>query len=96
VRFWQSEKLDEQGRPLWAGLATYDERVGRSHTTGQIMHHISGNVDVERDHLPGALNAALANASQRQTLGASSSQLFPERTVFAGASAWHTERVPTR
>jgi hypothetical protein len=51
VRFWRAPKLDEQGRPLWAGSATYDERVGLSHTTGQITHHISGDVDAERDHL---------------------------------------------
>lgn len=51
VRFWKSAKLDSQGRPLWAGSATYDQRVGLSHTTGQITHHISGDVDKERDHL---------------------------------------------
>lgn len=28
-----------------------DERVGFSHTTGQITHHISPDVDAERDHL---------------------------------------------
>jgi hypothetical protein len=33
------------------GSASYDERVGLSHTTGQITHHISGDVDAERDHL---------------------------------------------
>src|SRR5262249_42219021 len=51
VRFWQSEQLDVDGRPLWAGAATYDDRVGFSHTTGQITHHIALNVDEERDHL---------------------------------------------
>ncbi|MBX3451910.1 MAG: LssY C-terminal domain-containing protein [Planctomycetaceae bacterium] len=51
VRFWKSEKLDDQGRPLWAGAVTYDERVGLSHTTGQITHHIAPDVDAERDHL---------------------------------------------
>ena len=40
-----------QGRPLWIGSATYDERVGLSHTTGQITHHIAADVDAERDHL---------------------------------------------
>lgn len=51
VRFWKSEKVDDAGRPAWAGAATYDERVGFSHTTGQITHHISGDVDQERDHV---------------------------------------------
>ncbi|MBI1348731.1 hypothetical protein GC163_20860 [bacterium] len=51
VRFWSSSEQDEQGRPLWFGSATYDERVGLSHTTGQITHHIAADVDVERDHL---------------------------------------------
>ena len=51
VRFWKSDKVDADGRPAWAGGVTYDERVGFSHTTGQITHHISGDVDQERDHL---------------------------------------------
>jgi hypothetical protein len=51
VRFWKCPKLDDQGRPLWAGSVTYDKRVGLSHTTGQITHHISGDVDEERDRL---------------------------------------------
>jgi hypothetical protein len=51
VRFWRSEKVDRQGRPLWAGAATFDERVGFSHTTGQITHHIAADIDAERDRL---------------------------------------------
>jgi hypothetical protein len=51
VRFWHSDKVDRDGRPLWAGAGTYDERVGLSHTTGQITHHIAADVDTERDHL---------------------------------------------
>jgi hypothetical protein len=51
VRFWKAEKLDEQGRPLWMGAGTYDERVGLSHTTGQITHHVAADVDAERDHI---------------------------------------------
>jgi hypothetical protein len=50
VRFWRTEKVDD-GRPLWIGSASYDQRVGFSHTTGQITHHIAGDVDDERDHL---------------------------------------------
>ena len=51
VRWWSARKVDKTGRPLWVGSATYDERVGLSHTTGQITHHISPDVDAERDHL---------------------------------------------
>ena len=51
VRFWRTEKDDLDGRPVWVGSATYDERVGLSHTTGQITHHIAPDVDAERDRL---------------------------------------------
>ncbi|HCS53210.1 LssY C-terminal domain-containing protein [Rubinisphaera sp.] len=51
VRFWKTEDVSQHGRPLWIGSATYDERVGLSHTTGQITHHIAPDVDQERDHL---------------------------------------------
>jgi hypothetical protein len=51
VRFWQSAKVDPDGRPVWVGSATYDERVGLSHTTGEVTHHIDGDVDAERDRL---------------------------------------------
>ena len=51
VRFWNSTQVDDQGRPLWAGSATYDQRVGLSHTTGQITHHIAADVDAERGYL---------------------------------------------
>ena len=58
VRFWRAEKVDEQGRPLWIGAATFDTRVGLSRTTGQITHHISPDVDHERDKLMNDLNQA--------------------------------------
>jgi len=51
VRFWQTKEVDNSGRPLWIGSASFDERVGLSHTTGQITHHIAPDVDAERDHL---------------------------------------------
>lgn len=51
VRFWRSAKLDDEGRPLWVGSATFDRRVGLSDTTGQVTHHIAPDVDAERDHL---------------------------------------------
>jgi hypothetical protein len=56
VRFWRAEKEDEQGRPLWFGAATFDTKVGFSHTTAQVTHHISPDVDQERDKLMDDLN----------------------------------------
>jgi hypothetical protein len=51
VRFWQTDKVDEDGRPVWVGSAVYDKGVGLSHTTGQITHDTAANVDAERDYL---------------------------------------------
>lgn len=51
VRFWRSTELDTNGHPLWVGGATFDRKVGLSHTTGQITHHISPDVDAERDKI---------------------------------------------
>jgi LssY C-terminus len=51
VRFWRTPDVDDDGRPVWVGSATYDKKVGVSHTTGQITHHIGPDVDAERDHL---------------------------------------------
>jgi hypothetical protein len=51
VRFWRSEQVDDQGRPLWFGAATFDVRVGFSLRTGQITHHILFDVDAERTKL---------------------------------------------
>src|SRR4051794_25199256 len=51
VRFWHTDKLDADGRPVWVGSAAYDERVGMSRTTGQITHVTAADVDTERDYL---------------------------------------------
>lgn len=51
VRFWKTGDKNDDGRPIWIGSASYDERVGLSHTTGQVTHHIAPDVDAERDHL---------------------------------------------
>lgn len=67
VRYWQSDKLAEDGRPLWLGSATYDRRVGLSHTTGQITHHINPDVDTERDHLFNDLQKTKKLKEQSQT-----------------------------
>lgn len=51
VRFWRSTVTAEDGHPVWVGSVTFDERVGLSHTTGQITHHIAPDIDTERDPL---------------------------------------------
>jgi len=51
VRFWRSDKRDPDGRPVWVGAAIFDERVGLSHTTGQITHHTAPDIDAERNTL---------------------------------------------
>ncbi len=50
VRFWRWDGK-ENDRPVWFGAATLDERVGLSHTTGQVTHHIGPEVDAERDKI---------------------------------------------
>jgi hypothetical protein len=57
VRFWRWDRL-EDGRPVWFGAATFDERVGLSHTTGQVTHHIGSDVDAERDRIMKELQQA--------------------------------------
>lgn len=57
VRFWRWDKT-EDGAPVWFGSATYDERVGLSHTTGQVTHHIGPDVDTERDRIAAELARA--------------------------------------
>jgi hypothetical protein len=87
VRFWRSEKIDPDGRPVWVGSATYDERVGLSRTTGQITHHIAPDVDAERDHL-------VANLKQTGDL----SEVYAVEDFHkilegrnGGGDPWHTD-----
>jgi hypothetical protein len=55
VRFWLSGKVDADGRPVWVGAAIFDDKVGFSHTTGQVTHHTEPRIDAERDKLFGDL-----------------------------------------
>jgi hypothetical protein len=48
VRFWRWDRLHDN-REVWFGAATFDERVGLSHDTAQITHHIGPEVDAERE-----------------------------------------------
>ena len=58
VRFWKSSQQSEDGRPLWLGSTTFDRGSGVSHLTGQITHHISADIDAERDYTFAALTHA--------------------------------------
>ena len=55
VRFWKLARTYDD-RPAWIGSAAYDIRVEFSRTTGQVTHHISPDVDAERDLLVADLN----------------------------------------
>jgi hypothetical protein len=57
VRFWRWDR-QQDGRPVWFGSATLDERVGLSYTTGQVTHHIGPDVDAERALVASTLSAA--------------------------------------
>jgi hypothetical protein len=57
VRFWRTEQTTD-GRPVWLGSAAFDIGVELSRTTGEVTHHISPNVDAERDLLVADLTKA--------------------------------------
>lgn len=57
VRFWKWDRLHD-GREVWFGAATFDQRVGLSHTTGQVTHHIGPDVDAERERILSGLQSA--------------------------------------
>jgi hypothetical protein len=57
VRFWRWDE-ERWGESVWFGAATFDTRVGFSHRTGQITHHIGADVDAERDLIMNGIKAA--------------------------------------
>ena len=57
VRLWKWDRLYE-GREAWFGAASFDERAGLSHTTGEVTHHIGPEVDAERDLIMRGLQQA--------------------------------------
>ena len=58
VRLWQVLPRGTEGRDLWLGAASFDRRVGLSHDTGQITHHIDPDLDAERTYFVRSLEAA--------------------------------------
>jgi len=76
VRFWRSAEVDQQGKPLWVGAATYDERVEISRTTLGVTHKIAPEIDRERNKVVNdAIRAGMldgyywVNAFHRQAEG---------------------------
>jgi len=63
VRFWLTPRLARDGRPIWVGAATFDERVGLSRDTGQVTHVTAPDIDAERDTLLADLDRAGTLAS---------------------------------
>jgi LssY-like putative type I secretion system component LssY len=58
VRMWQVLTTGDQGRPVWLAAATFDRGVGFSHYTGAITHHISPDIDLERQLIATGLQDA--------------------------------------
>ena len=50
VRLWRVRNAGRD-ETLWIGAASFDARVGVSHFTGEVMHHIDPDVDRERERL---------------------------------------------
>jgi hypothetical protein len=86
VRFWRS-KESEAGLPLWLGAATFDTRVGFSHTTGEVTHHIAADVDAERDRLI----AQLTKAGYSEDLYWKDDFHFKREGRNGGGDRWHTD-----
>jgi LssY C-terminus len=68
VRYWKVLDQGEEKRPVWLGAATEDRGVGVSHYTGAVTHHISPDLDAERDLLATDLeNAGMVDAKYQVT-----------------------------
>lgn len=86
VRLWRSNQLDD-GRPIWMGAATFDTGIELSRTTGQVTHHISPNVDADRDLFIGDLARAVPLVETRWVDGFH--QELQGRN--GGGDPWHTD-----
>ena len=51
VRLWKVLDHGDTGKPVWLGSASYDKSVGVSHYTLRVTHHVSPDMDGERDFL---------------------------------------------
>jgi hypothetical protein len=87
VRFWKWDKRWADDRPVWFGAATYDERVGLSHTTGEVTHHIAPDVDTERQHVIGDLER-LGDVAEVQVVPGFHKDCEGRN---GGGDPWHTD-----
>ncbi len=51
IRLWRVLQSGDEQRPVWLGSASFDRGVGFSRYTLQVTHHISPDVDAERDYV---------------------------------------------
>ena len=87
VRFWRSPVANHRYQPLWLGAATFDTRVGLSHTTGQVTHHVGPDIDAERDLIVSNLRAAGALQDEYWV-----NDFQAKRTgKNGGGDPWHTD-----
>ena len=90
ARFWKSTEIKD-GRPLWLASATHDTGVELSRTTGQVTHHISPDVDAERDMLISELTTA-KHVTGTTWIAGYQSVLQGKN---GGGDPWHTDgRLP--
>jgi len=85
VRFWKMAKMYDD-RPAWIGSAAYDIGVELSRTTGQVTHHISPEIDAERDLLVADLRKAIP--AQVEWLDGFHAQLQGKN---GGGDPWRTD-----
>lgn len=58
LRLWRVLQSGDEKRPVWLGSSSFDRGVGLSHYTLQVTHHISPDLDAERDFVVSQLAAA--------------------------------------
>ena len=69
VRLWKVLDKGAEDRTVWLGSATLDRGVGLNAYNGQVTHHISPDIDAERDRLIGDLVAAKMVTATYQVSG---------------------------
>lgn len=80
----------KDGRPVHFGSATFDERVGLRHATGQVTHHIGPDVEAERDRIAAEPTGAGRALSECEVCG-----FHKQRSGRDGGDdPWHTDGRP--
>jgi hypothetical protein len=87
VRFWLTDRVEPDGRPVWVGSAVYDQRVGLSRTTGEVTHVTAADVDAERDYLFQDLERT-GDLAETRVVDGFQKQLEGRN---GGGDPWHTD-----